>query len=158
VTEPKSDAPGEPRPSGKPYPGRRVTVTFDGARCLHAQECVRGLPRVFDVRARPWIQPDKAPADSVAAIVRRCPTGALQYNRTGEPDEEGSEPAVVQRTSAGRLYLRGRLIVTGADAPVAETRAILCGCGTSQNTPYCDNSGPCRHEPIRSRSSHDEAE
>ncbi|MWA09495.1 (4Fe-4S)-binding protein [Streptomyces sp. BA2] len=27
-----------------------MTVTFDGRRCLHAAECVRGPPRVFDLR------------------------------------------------------------------------------------------------------------
>ncbi|MFE9921640.1 helix-turn-helix domain-containing protein [Streptomyces sp. NPDC005774] len=39
----------------------------------------RGLPEVFDPAKRPWIQPDKATAERLAEVVRRCPSGALQY-------------------------------------------------------------------------------
>src|SRR4051812_22019496 len=62
----------------KEYEGREVTVTFESRRCLHAAECVRGIPHVFDLASRPWVQPDGAAADRVAEVVRRCPSGALQ--------------------------------------------------------------------------------
>src|SRR4051794_28594634 len=91
-------------------------------------------------------------------FVRTCPSGALRYSRRGEPDEEGPEPTFIHRSPAGRLYVHGRLSVTGADGAVVETRAIMCGCGATQNTPYCDASGPCAHEPIQSPSSHGDAE
>lgn len=71
----------------KAYPGKRIVVTFDGEVCQHAAECVRGLPEVFDTKQRPWIQPDAAPADQVAEVVRRCPSGALQYRLLDEPPE-----------------------------------------------------------------------
>lgn len=61
------------------YKGQSITVTFEARRCRHAAECVRGLPEVFDTARRPWIQPDGAPADRLAEVVRRCPSGALQY-------------------------------------------------------------------------------
>ena len=64
--------------SRKSYVGADVTVSFDAEVCEHAAECVRGLPAVFDAKARPWIQPDNAPADEVIAQVARCPSGALQ--------------------------------------------------------------------------------
>ena len=56
----------------KVYRGQGVSVHFNAARCIHAAECVRGLPGVFDPQARPWIQPDKATADEVMAVVSRC--------------------------------------------------------------------------------------
>jgi len=56
-----------------------VTVTFDPNICQHSGVCLRGLPDVFDVRRRRWIAPEAAPAEEVAAQVRRCPSGALQY-------------------------------------------------------------------------------
>ena len=31
----------------KRYTGRGIEVTYDPVRCLHAAECVRGLPRVW---------------------------------------------------------------------------------------------------------------
>jgi len=56
-----------------------TTVTFDPDTCVHSGECVRGLPEVFNVQLRRWVQPGNAPAERVAEQVRRCPSGALQY-------------------------------------------------------------------------------
>lgn len=61
--------------------GQSIAVTFEAGRCQHAAECVRGLPEVFDIERRPWIQPDNAAADRTAEVVRRCPSGALEYRR-----------------------------------------------------------------------------
>jgi len=69
----------------KTYPGKDVDVSYDPEVCIHAAECVRGLPLVFDPKARPWIQPDNAPPDEVIAQVARCPSGALQI----EPRQAG---------------------------------------------------------------------
>lgn len=69
---------GEPQKK-KAYEGRSITVTFEAGRCQHAAECVRGLPEVFDPAERPWIRPDAAEAERLAEVVRRCPSGALQY-------------------------------------------------------------------------------
>ena len=60
----------------KDYSGSSVTVSYDRALCTHAAECVRGLPRVFDTAARPWIQPNQAAPESVIEVVARCPSGA----------------------------------------------------------------------------------
>lgn len=64
--------------SRKSYVGTEVTVSFDPEVCVHAANCVRGLPAVFDTKARPWIQPDNASAADVIAQVGRCPSGALR--------------------------------------------------------------------------------
>jgi uncharacterized Fe-S cluster protein YjdI len=69
--------------SRKTYEGREVDVSFDPDVCIHAAECVKGLPAVFDTGRRPWIQPDNAPAGEVVAQVGRCPSGALRIERRG---------------------------------------------------------------------------
>ncbi|MFE0100754.1 (4Fe-4S)-binding protein [Streptomyces sp. NPDC059009] len=143
------DTASAPRaPRGKPYPGNVITVTFDPARCLHAAECVHGLPQVFDTARRPWITPDAAPADEVAEVIRRCPSGALQYVLVDGTTERPESPTTVHRDGRGRLVLRGDLLITPADCgePVPETRAMLCGCAASAHQPYCDRSGPCGAE------------
>ncbi len=61
------------------YGGGGVEVSFDPNVCIHAGECVRGLPAVFDVKLKRWIRPENAPAERVAEQVRRCPSGALQF-------------------------------------------------------------------------------
>jgi uncharacterized Fe-S cluster protein YjdI len=132
----------------KRYEGERIEVTYDAARCLHAAECVRGLPAVFDTAKRPWIAPDGGNAEELAAVIRRCPTGALHYTlRDGEP-EHPSVPTRIRLPEGGPLLLEGDLELEGR----RETRAAICRCGQSQNEPYCDRSGPCRHwryEPDR---------
>ena len=65
----------------KAYTGKEIEVSFDPEICQHAGECVRGLPLVFNTKARPWINPDGASADEVEAQVARCPSGALRYRR-----------------------------------------------------------------------------
>lgn len=67
--------------SRKTYTGTDVDVSFDAEVCKHAAECVRGLPTVFDTKARPWIQPDNAPPADVVEVVGRCPSGALRIER-----------------------------------------------------------------------------
>ncbi|MFJ6567531.1 (4Fe-4S)-binding protein [Streptomyces sp. NPDC091292] len=132
---------------GKAYAGKGVTVTFDARRCLHAAECVRGLPEVFDTARRPWIDPDGAPAPEVADVIRRCPSGALQYTLPDGPDESPETPTTVVRAPDGRIVVRGDLRITAPDGtPWAETRVTLCGCGNSARLPLCDHSGECGRE------------
>ncbi|MFF3031987.1 (4Fe-4S)-binding protein [Streptomyces rubiginosohelvolus] len=131
-----------PRPAAKSYDGEGIVVGFDAHRCLHAAECVRGLPTVFDVGRRP--QGDNAPADEVAEVIHRCPSGALQYHRTdGMPDEVPDVPTHVSLHADGVLHVRGDLEVATPYGPRHETRVMLCGCGATADTPYCDHSGPC---------------
>ncbi len=125
---------------GKQYAGAAITVSFDGARCRHFAECVRGLPAVFDVDGRPWIAPDNAAADEVAEVIRRCPSGALQYRLAEGPDEVGDEITSVDRLESGQVLLRGRLAVRVGDEVRSETRMAVCGCGSSAMAPYCDGA------------------
>jgi uncharacterized Fe-S cluster protein YjdI len=68
----------------KTYVGVEVDVSFDPEVCVHAGNCVRGQPAVFDTSRKPWIVPDAAAADDVVAQVRRCPSGALKFERHHE--------------------------------------------------------------------------
>jgi uncharacterized Fe-S cluster protein YjdI len=45
---------------------------------------VRGLPLVFDVKRKRWVRPELATAEEVAALIRKCPSGALQYRMKSE--------------------------------------------------------------------------
>ncbi|WP_107484196.1 (4Fe-4S)-binding protein, partial [Streptomyces sp. NRRL B-24572] len=145
TTDRTSERAGDEKPRLKEYEGEGITVTFEPRRCLHAAECVHGLPEVFDLSRRPWVLPDAAEPDRVAEVVRRCPSGALQYHHRPEDaaPEPPDSPTTVRRTPAGQLVIRGDLVVTGAYGDRHETRVMLCGCGASGNQPYCDHSGPC---------------
>ncbi|MBQ1088588.1 (4Fe-4S)-binding protein [Streptomyces sp. B93] len=125
------------------YEAASITVTFEARHCLHAAECVHGLPEVFDPTKRPWIQPDNATADQLTEVVRRCPSGALQYARADGGAETPDRPTTITRSPTGELTVRGELSVDTPQGSQAETRAVLCGCGQSRLQPYCDHAGPC---------------
>ena len=123
------------------YEGRGGIVTYDAKRCIHAAECVHGLPAVFDPNAKPWINPDGADAAALAAAVARCPSGALTIERPA--GHIGSTPAnnTATPTANGPMYLHGDIAVVSADGVLqTETRMALCRCGASGNKPYCDGS------------------
>jgi CDGSH-type Zn-finger protein/uncharacterized Fe-S cluster protein YjdI len=127
--------------SSKTYTGRGVDVSFDAGRCIHAAECVRRLSEVFDVDKRPWIQPDNASVEEITAVVERCPSGALQYQRHDQEKAEQAEPvnSVILQPD-GPAYVRGQIELEIDGHTLTETRLALCRCGLSENKPYCDNS------------------
>ncbi len=125
------------------YPGEKISVQYEAKRCIHAAECAHGLPGVFDPQRKPWIDPDKAEAEAVAAVVVRCPTGALHFTRhDGGPAEAVPGQNRITVGVDGPLWLRGDLEVIGPDGTVTlkDTRLALCRCGASRNKPFCDGS------------------
>jgi uncharacterized Fe-S cluster protein YjdI len=124
------------------YEGDGIRVLWDATRCLHTGVCLRRLPQVFDVNARPWVDLSRADAEDVAATVRACPTSALAYEGDGVEPELPDEPTVIEVRPNGPLFVRGRLRLQdpGGRAPREEYRVALCRCGASENKPYCDNS------------------
>jgi len=124
------------------YPGVKVDVSFDGELCIHAAECVRALPGVFDRDRRPWILADNASVPDLVAVIERCPSGALQYRHLeGDDDEEAAATTTVTPIENGPLLLRGQLHVQGANGrDEILPRAALCRCGQSKNKPFCDNT------------------
>jgi len=140
----------------KAYTAPAITVYYDRARCRHYAECVHGLPRVFDVTRRPWIRADLADAETVAEVVRRCPTGALHYRTVGGETEQPTTPTTVRRDPAGPVLLRGELLLDTPAGPLRETRAALCGCGASEEQPFCD--GACGVNQQRPPGTRDEVE
>jgi len=131
--------------SFKTYVGERIDVQFNADRCIHAAECVKGLPEVFDVNKRPWITPDDENADEVARIVERCPSGALQYVRKDEAENERPVyPTMIKADAKGKLFIRGDIEIDSAEENIHTHRAILCGCGQTKHRPFCDNSDTCK--------------
>ena len=123
------------------YEGNGISVSFEPRRCIHAGECVRGLPQVFDPEGRPWVNLDGADDDAVALAVEGCPSGALSYERSDRPGESLPERNSIRVRPRGPLYVRGDIELTLADGEVLRgARMALCRCGGSGNKPFCDGS------------------
>jgi uncharacterized Fe-S cluster protein YjdI len=129
------------------YATDRIVVHWDSDRCMHSENCVRGLPVVFE----PWIAVDAAPADEVAAAVDRCPSGALTYTRLdgAEPGPAGYRPptdddvvATVTVRANGPYVVDGPVRIQASDGTLIsiERRAFLCRCGRSSAKPFCDGT------------------
>jgi uncharacterized Fe-S cluster protein YjdI/CDGSH-type Zn-finger protein len=127
----------------KEYASDDVVVIWEPAFCIHAANCLAGLPDVFDAGRRPWVEPDLASADEIAEVVMTCPTGALHFRRLdGGADEPVPTETTAQVRPNGPLYLTGNIRIEDASGHLIreDTRVALCRCGGSQNKPFCDGS------------------
>jgi len=123
------------------YESKAIVVTYDPKRCLHAAECIDGLPGVFEKDRQPWIDPTQGSAEEIAAVVTRCPTGALAFERRDEgPAEAPPSENTASLVQDGPLYAAGNLEIVTPEGKQQETRMAFCRCGASKNKPFCDNS------------------
>jgi CDGSH-type Zn-finger protein/uncharacterized Fe-S cluster protein YjdI len=125
------------------YNGEEIKVTYDINRCIHAAECVKGLPSVFDPNKKPWVQPEHEPAEKIADVIERCPTGALHYEmKKTDRSEKPSFKNRVKLNTNGPVYFFGDIEVQDheGNTVLEDTRFALCRCGGSSNKPACDNS------------------
>jgi CDGSH-type Zn-finger protein len=77
------------------------------------------------------------------AVLGRCPSGALAYEKDGEPvHETPNAQNQIAVANNGPLYASGQLEIDGGsdDMFSVQYRAALCRCGESKNKPFCDNS------------------
>lgn len=129
------------------YSGRDTTISYDVTRCIHAAECVRGLPEVFDPTRKPWVEPDHGSSEQLLTVVSRCPTGALHVESAAG---ESLEPVPRENRAViepnGPIYVSGEIevVTQQGETLLQETRLALCRCGNSENKPLCDG----RHSQV----------
>jgi len=138
------------------YEAPGITVTYDPNLCVHAAECVRGLPAVFDPREKRWIRPERATPDEVERAVARCPTGALHAIRPGAASPAAAaaggppaKPVVVRVLQHGPLLVFGpiRIETETGEVLLEGDKVALCRCGGTGNPPFCDGSHARRKLP-----------
>ena len=121
------------------YRGQHIVVRFDGRKCIHSRNCVLGRPDVFVPNAEgPWIKPDNAASETIAAIAWSCPSGAITYERLdGGENERAPVVNLVRVRENGPLVFHADLAIEGQPSAF---RATLCRCGASKRKPFCDGS------------------
>jgi CDGSH-type Zn-finger protein/uncharacterized Fe-S cluster protein YjdI len=120
----------------KTYHGKHIDVSFDASRCSHGGDCLKNLPSVFNLKARPWINLEDCETQDVIGAVRQCPSGALQIH------ESADTSVSMKVVRGGPLNIRGNLVLKSEfkDAGTNLPRVSLCRCGLSKNKPFCDAS------------------
>jgi uncharacterized Fe-S cluster protein YjdI len=61
------------------YSNGDLSVVWEPKLCIHAENCVQSLPKVYRPDERPWINPKEATADELIEQIETCPSGALSY-------------------------------------------------------------------------------
>lgn len=137
-----------------------IVIHWDSETCIHSGVCLRALPPVFNVRRRPWVDPDGADTDAIEAAVAACPSGALASTRfsagetppvrsfseaesaAGDPEAPGAAPTSIKVLARGPYLLKGEVEIIDGEGAVARRvkKVALCRCGHSRNKPFCDGS------------------
>ncbi|QQB03965.1 (4Fe-4S)-binding protein [Staphylococcus felis] len=124
------------RTLAKQYTGNDIDVFFEPKRCIHAAECVKNLPSVFDTSKRPWVDPSQSDADTIARVVELCPSGALTYNRKDGAPNEHHDHTEVTIGDDNQIYLRGEATIKWNDETIYVNRAILKGDANTKEYPF----------------------
>jgi CDGSH-type Zn-finger protein len=125
------------------YVGEKITIHDNRCVCAHPGYCYTGLPSVFHLDGRPWIDPDAASPSEIAEVIEKCPSGALSYSIDGvEHRDLDREPGIT--VSKGGPYCVVGGIEVDCDEPraqgVSREHCTLCRCGASTNKPFCDGT------------------
>ncbi len=140
------------------YQGQDIVVHYERPRCIHAEECVHGLPEVFDSTRKPWIDADATATERVAEVVRRCPTGALHYERRDNGPAEVTpgdklswkvmRPTPASRCAAAAPRNTNRSATAAMSTLHSRTRARP---GPAASTPRCPGAGSPSKPPPTDR-------
>ena len=128
------------------YTTGKVTVVWQPKLCIHSAICFKGLPEVFDPKARPWVNINGADAERIIEQVHRCPSGALSIDTKEEPtpldNTHGEADTEIHVQMNGPLLVKGPCVIQLPDGNTERKQGniALCRCGASANKPYCDGS------------------
>ena len=124
------------------YVGRRITIHDNRSVCAHAGVCTDGLKSVFRMGQEPWIDPDGADVEAIAALIDRCPSGALSYTLDGAAGRAPEREPMVTVIRNGPYAITGGigLLHQFQGEGASSEHYALCRCGASKNKPYCDGS------------------
>ena len=124
------------------YSTGEFLIRWEPKKCIHAKECVRRLPKVYNPEERPWIKPDNTSVEELMSQIDACPSGALSYRdfTAGDSFEGGVVEGVVMDN--GPIIINGDLELhkTDGSQQYISGKTALCRCGASKNKPFCDGS------------------
>lgn len=63
----------------KKYTNGDITIHWKPELCQHAGVCVKMLPKVYQPKAKPWINPEHATTEELKKQISQCPSGALSF-------------------------------------------------------------------------------
>lgn len=126
----------------KEYSNDSISVSFEKDVCIHSGVCIRGLPEVFDLNSRPWINVNGASTESIKNLIDKCPSGALKYKLPGEEEKLAEDTFHIKLMDGGPYLLKGKFNIELESGEIIskEGNVALCRCGKSETKPFCDGT------------------
>ncbi len=128
----------------KEYSNKDIRVVWNPEKCIHAGECVKGLPQVFSRDRTPWINMQEASSEEIMSVVDRCPSGALTYKKVQSATEgrENMPGANIKVMKNGPLLVEGGCFLKNNEGTLLAEKGpyALCRCGCSGKKPFCDGT------------------
>ncbi len=107
------------------------TIYWKPSSCIHAAECVKALPNVYDPKGRPWISVDNANTEELKAQIALCPSGALSHNMN--EDNISLNKNIMDKPKIAGTAPQKKELIEGKNY-------AWCTCGISIKQPWCDGS------------------
>lgn len=126
-----------------------LTVVWKPYKCIHSENCWRGLPTVFNPKRRPWVSIDAAGSSEIVKQIEQCPSGALSYyrNKRGKEQEKTNDKITEMGKMKIKVFENGPYMVSGEvtiihkdETEETKKNVALCRCGASENKPFCDGA------------------
>jgi uncharacterized Fe-S cluster protein YjdI len=126
----------------KEYCNKEISVVWDPDKCIHAGECIKGLPNVFNREKTPWVNINAASSKEIMSVIERCPSKALTYKKTELEEKAIDRSAMIKIMKNGPIVVEGSCALLDRDGKVAASHGpfALCRCGGSQKKPQCDGT------------------
>lgn len=61
------------------YSNEDITIKWNPELCIHAANCVKKLPKVYNPKAKPWLTIGNATTAELKDQIATCPSGALSF-------------------------------------------------------------------------------
>jgi uncharacterized Fe-S cluster protein YjdI len=124
------------------YSNDKIVVCWNPDKCMHAGECMRGLPQVFNRESHPWLNIKGADSEEIMKVIDRCPSGALSYKLVDKASDPEITTTQIKVTKNGPLLVEGNcvLIDRNGKEDARDMHFALSRCGGSKNKPFCDGT------------------
>jgi len=124
----------------KEYSNGEVTIVWKPEQCIHSGICLRGLPKVFNLKQRPWVDMTAATSEEIVKLVRECPSKALSIKGVKFKEVDNSQVEVTLIPHGPLIIKGGATVSHRKDSKVFHETVSFCRCARSKNFPYCDGT------------------
>lgn len=124
----------------KEYSNGEITIQWKPQQCIHSGICLKGLPKVFDLKQRPWINMAEATSEEIVTLVRDCPSKALSIKGVRFKEEGRSDNEITLIPGGPLIVKGGATVLNRKQTEVFNETVSFCRCTRSKKFPYCDGT------------------